>query len=268
LPGPDLALLIEAAEAAGRLARRHWRRMPHAWDKPDAAGPVTEADLAIDRLLRERLLGARPGYGWLSEESPPVAAGGGGRGFIVDPLDGTRAFIAGDRAFSHALAVAEDGRTIAAVVYLPMLGRLYAAERGGGATLNRQPVRVRRRRSLEGAEALAPRASLAPEHWQGAVPRVRRHVRAALSYRLCLVAEGRFDLVLSLRETWHWDSVAGALIVEEAGGRVTDAAGRPLTPGAAGEPRSAGLVGASRSLHGRIISRLAPRSGIAAPAPR
>ena len=270
MPGPDLALLIEAAEAAGRLARRHWRRMPRAWEKPDAAGPVTEADLAIDRMLRERLLGARPGYGWLSEESAPVAAAEGARGFIVDPLDGTRAFIAGDRAFSHALAVVENGRSIAAAVYLPMLGRLYAAERGGGATLNRQPIRVRRRRSLDGAEALATRAALAPEHWQGPVPRMSRHVRAALSYRLCLVAEGRFDLVLSLRDTWHWDSVAGGLILEEAGGCVSDVAGRALAPGAPAVPRSAGLVGASRPLHGRVITRLAPRAGVAAagPAPR
>ena len=262
MPGSDLALLIDVAEAAGRLARRFWRRMPDTWEKPDAAGPVTEADLAIDRLMRARLMAARPDYAWLSEESD--AAPGLGRGFIVDPIDGTRAFIAGDRAFAHAMAVVEDGRTVAGVVFLPLLGKLYAAERGAGATLNRQPIRVRRRRNLDGSEALATRSVLAPGNWQGPAPRLSRHVRAALSYRLCLVAEGRFDLVLSLRETWHWDSAAGGLILEAAGGRLTDAAGRPIDF-AAGPPISAGLIGAGAALHARVLSRLSLGAGVSSP---
>ncbi|SIO48293.1 myo-inositol-1(or 4)-monophosphatase [Rhodovulum sp. ES.010] len=257
MPANDLALLTEAAQAAGEIAERYWRRDPRRWDKPGHQGPVTEADLEIDAMLRDRLTAARPAYGWLSEETEDDPARlTAERLFVVDPIDGTRAFLDGDTTFAHALAVAEAGRVIAAVVYLPMHGKLYAAQAGAGARLNGAPIRASERARLEGAAVLTARPALEPRHWAGPPPRVQRALRASLAYRLCLVAEGRYDAMLTLRETWHWDSAAGSLIAAEAGAAVTDTAGRGLkfnTP----VPASTGVIAAPPDVHSEVIARLA-----------
>lgn len=255
-PAAELALLTEAALACGKIALKHFRHKPKVWDKGDGQGPVTEADLAIDRMLHERLLAARPGYGWLSEESADEPSRlGAGRVFILDPIDGTRAFIAGEKSWSHSLAIAEAGRVIAGVVHLPALERTYAATIGGGATLNGRPLAVSARDEIEGATLLASAAQLDPAHWAGKVPKMERHFRPSLAYRLCLVAEGRFDAMLTFRDTWEWDVAAGNLIATEAGARVTSADGRPLTYNAA-RPLLPGIIAGAPSVHAAILARV------------
>ena len=109
--GADRDLLVAAARAAGKIALHHFRSDPEHWHKPGDAGPVTEADLEVNAMLRDRLRHARPGYGWLSEEDEDSATRlDRERVFIIDPIDGTRSFIAGEEGFSVALAVAERGR--------------------------------------------------------------------------------------------------------------------------------------------------------------
>jgi myo-inositol-1(or 4)-monophosphatase len=252
-PREDLTLLIEAARGAGRIAARYFRDEPEVWDKPGGAGPVTEADIAVNDMLRDRLTDARPGYGWLSEETPDDDARlGAARVFVIDPIDGTQAFIEGSSSFAHSLAVVEDGAVIAAVVYLPIRGKLYAAARGHGATLNDLPIRASQARHLEQAEVLATRATLGPDHWPRGVPPVTRVYRPSLAYRMALVGEGRFDAMLTFRPTWEWDIAAGALIIAEAGGLATDAGGAPLRFNAA-VPRVAGVLAAAPDLHGAIL---------------
>lgn len=227
------------------------------WDKPGGHGPVTEADLEVNNMLHAELLSNRPGYGWLSEETPDTAARlGSGKVFIIDPIDGTRAFIEGARSFAHSLAVAEDGQVTDAVVYLPMLDKLYVASLGQGATLNGRPIRPSATADLDGATLLVAKPNLSPEHWPRGVPPVIREFRSSLAYRLCLVAEGRFDAMLTLRDCWEWDIAAGELILREAGAEVSDRAGLalrfnnrvPQTPGvlAAGPEVHRGLLGALR----------------------
>jgi len=253
----DLTLLIDAARDAGEIARRHFRRDPKVWQKPDSAGPVTEADLAIDEMLRDRLTGARPGYGWLSEESPDsperLAAA---RAFVIDPLDGTRAFIEGDATWAHSLAVVEEGEPVAAVVYLPMSDMVFAARRGGGAWLNDARIEVSPRELLDGASVLASRPNFEPWHWAEAdVPQVKRQFRSSLAYRLGLVAEGRYDAMLTLRPTWEWDVAAGSLIVAEAGGRITDRRGAMLRFNRP-TPQLDGVVAGPPRLQEEILRRL------------
>ena len=254
--GADLVLLLEATQAAGAIARRHFGQGPATWHKSGGQGPVTEADLEIDRMLQARLLSARPDYGWLSEESEDNTARLAARSvFIVDPLDGTRAFLEGQKGFAHALAVARDGRVTAAVVHLPMMGLSYAARAGGGAFLNGRRLVTPPRKGLMGARILAGRDHLAPRHWPGGLPAVERHLRPALAWRLCLVAEGAFDGTVSLHDTWDWDTAAGSLIAEEAGARVTDRFGAPLafnTP----DPRSRGLLAGPPGIHAAFLSGL------------
>ncbi|PZQ52130.1 MAG: 3'(2'),5'-bisphosphate nucleotidase CysQ [Rhodovulum sulfidophilum] len=256
MPGNDLELLIDAARAGGQVARRYFRQAPRVWEKAGGAGPVTQADIEVNDTLRARLMSARPGYGWLSEESPDDPARlEAARVFVLDPIDGTRAFISGQEAWALSLAVAEEGEIIAAVVHLPMLGRTYAARRGGGATLNGAPIAASARVELEGGKLLAAAAALEPTRWRGGPPRMERHFRPSLAYRLCLVAEGRFDAMLTLRDTWEWDVAAGDLIAREAGAAVMTATGeaprynqpRPLLPG---------FIAAAAALRGPLLDRL------------
>jgi myo-inositol-1(or 4)-monophosphatase len=257
LPEDDLALLLAAAEQAGRIALRYWRRSPEVWTKGDDS-PVTEADLAVNRMLQVELLAARPGYGWLSEETPDDGSRlSCARVFVVDPIDGTRAFVAGEAAFSHALAVVENGVPVAGVVHLPAQGATYAAVADGAATCNGQAIACSPAASPEDASALMSSAALAAEHWPGGVPGLRRHFRASLAWRFCLVADGSFDALLSVRPAWEWDIAAGALIAGRAGAVASDAAGRPLAFNRP-VPQAAGLIVAGPPLHGALMARRAP----------
>ena len=256
MPESDLDLLLGAARSAAEIALHYWRTDQTVHQKGGGAGPVSEGDIAVDTHLRETLTAARPGYGWLSEETPD----GPGRLtadtlFIVDPIDGTRAYVDGQTTWAHSLAVVRGGATVAGVVFLPRLDKLYAAALGRGATLNGAPIRPARRVEPDGARVLLSKPMLDPALWPGGMPALQRHFRPSLAYRMCLVAEGRFDAMVTLRPTWDWDIAAGALICAEAGAAATDATGAALRFNGA-EARNAGTVAAPPDLHAALVTRL------------
>lgn len=265
MPATDLQLLIDAALEAGKIATRFSGATAERWDKPDGAGPVTEADLAVNAMLEQMLPAARPGYGWLSEEtedSPDRLSKD--RVFIIDPIDGTRSFAEGSRTWAHSLAVAEQGVVTAAVIYLPLRDLLYAAAKGQGATLNQETINVTERCALDSAEVLAAKPNLQPRHWrQGQVPEFKRNYRPSLAYRMALVAQGRFDGMMTLRPSWEWDIAAGDLIIREASGMCSDRAGQPLRFNNA-LPRLNGVIAAGSGVYGLLSEQLEPESpGIA-----
>ncbi len=253
----DLQLLETAARHAGEIALSYWRNEPEAWDKGDNQGPVSEADLAVNRYLEGVLREARPDYGWLSEESTDDASRlDAQRCFIVDPIDGTRAFLDGQDGFSHSLAIAEGDQIIAGVVFLPARDICYSAVRDGPATRNGQVI-APREAPISEATVLASKPALNPALWQGGVlPPFRREFRSSLAWRLCLAAEGRFNAAISLRAAWEWDIAAGSLIAERAGCLVSDCHGKPMRFNSAGA-KTDGLVIAPPVLHGEIVARLA-----------
>ncbi|MGR3761451.1 inositol monophosphatase family protein [Roseobacteraceae bacterium NS-SX3] len=266
MPATDLPLLIKAAERAGDIASRYAGPAAKRWDKPGGAGPVTEADLAVNAMLESMLRQERPGYGWLSEETEDNPDRlGRSRVFIIDPIDGTRSFAEGSRTWAHALAVAERGLITAAVIYLPQRELMYTAAKGEGAALNGRPVTVSGLAELAAAEVLTARPNLQPPHWLGAAaPAFRRSYRPSLAYRMAKVAEGRCDAMLTLRPSWEWDIAAGALILSEAGGQVSDRFGRLLVFNNP-QPRLDGVVAANPSLHRQLLGALDPDGpGVAA----
>lgn len=251
-PEDDLSLLLHAAARAGDIARGFFGQDPAIYDK-GPEGPVTEADLAIDAMLHDVLRPARPDYGWLSEETEDGPARlAREHVFICDPIDGTRAFIEGGTSFSHSLAVARGGVVTAAVVFLPMKDKLYAASAGGGATLNGNALAVSRAKAPGDATVLTTKANLLAEQWPNGVPVIHRAYRPSLAYRMSLVGEGRFDAMMTFRPTWEWDIAAGALIVAEAGGTVTDGRGGPLRFNGASAQVDGVLAGAP-GLHGVLL---------------
>ncbi|PJF09922.1 3'(2'),5'-bisphosphate nucleotidase CysQ [Pseudorhodobacter sp. MZDSW-24AT] len=256
MPGLDLPLLAEAARLAGEITLRFWRASPQVWDKGGDHGPVTEADLAVNDALKTMLLAARPDYGWLSEETPDSPERlSAKRVFVLDPIDGTRAFVAGEDNFAVSLAVVEAGRVLAGAVMLPAKNRLYTGEIGGPALCNGVAIKVSARQDLGGSSLLATKANMEPAHWPGGVPDLRRSFRTSLAYRLCLAAEGRYDGMITFRDTWEWDIAAGSLICECAGARVTDRTGAALRFNAP-KAMTAGVIATNPALHQAIMARL------------
>ncbi|MHA6262949.1 3'(2'),5'-bisphosphate nucleotidase CysQ [Arenibacterium sp. CAU 1754] len=257
MPATDLTLLIEAAQAAGEIATSYSGKEAKLWYKPENAGPVTEADMAVNDLLEQKLQSARPDYGWLSEESednPDRLSRD--RVFIVDPIDGTRSFSEGSDTWAHALAVVEKGIVTAGVVYLPKRGLMYSAARGQGAFLNDTPITPSDSSDLDAAQVLATRPNMDPKNWRGGhVPGFHRSHRPSLAYRMALVAQGRFDAMLTLRACWEWDIAAGDLILREAGAMCTDKSGHALkfnNP----HPQLNGVIAGGVAMHDRIRTSL------------
>lgn len=253
MPESDLTLIATAARDAGAVAMRFWKANPQVWEKP-GLGPVTEADLAVNDLLADRLRGARPGYGWLSEETPDdMTRLHYERLFILDPIDGTRSYIAGEKHFAISIALAEKGRVIAGAIYLPALNRLYTAEDNGPALCNGQPISCSSRTSLAGANLLMSKGFLEPDHWRTPPTDLKRSFRSSIAYRLCLIAEGSFDGMISTRDAWEWDIAAGSLIAARAGATVTDRRGNPLQFNAPGA-KTAGIFTAAPAVHKEIMA--------------
>jgi myo-inositol-1(or 4)-monophosphatase len=253
----DVELLRAAAHEAGALALEYRHRGLKIWSK-GAAGPVTDADQAADALLTERLRGARPDYGWLSEETadgPERLARS--RLFVVDPIDGTVAFMKSKPWWTVALAVVEDGRPTAAVVYAPALNETFEAVAGGGARLNGEPIQASDATSLDDAAMLADAALFDRPIWPDPWPVMRLDKRNSIAYRMALVGAGAFDAAMALSPKWDWDVAAGALIATEAGGCCSDHLGRPYHFNRP-DPRQPSLVCSAPALHPLILKRTAP----------
>ncbi|MEM6758055.1 MAG: 3'(2'),5'-bisphosphate nucleotidase CysQ [Pseudomonadota bacterium] len=254
MPAADLPLLIDAARSASRIATSFAGPTATRWDKADGAGPVTEADLAVDQYLREALLLARPDYGWLSEETEDSAARlDRDTVFIVDPIDGTRNFVEGGQTWAISIAIAHKGHVTAGVIALPLRDKLYAAAIGRGAQMNGATITAR---DVEiPPRVLCARPVMEERHWPSGRPEFARHYRPSLAYRLALVGQGAFEGMVTLRRSWEWDIAAGALIIAEAGGVVSDRHGAPLRFNSR-EAHLPGVVAAEPALHARLIAGL------------
>lgn len=225
----DQDLLLSAVREAGAVAMKFFDGGVKSWHKKPN-DPVSEADIAVDDLLRERLAGARPDYGWLSEESGRQA-GTGGDIWIVDPIDGTRAFIDHKPEFTICVALLRNERPVLAAIFNPAKDELFDAVAGGGARLNGKPIHASGHASLMEARFLASRRTFERHGWMARAAKADFAYRNSIAYRMALVAAGRFDAAISLTEKSDWDIVAADLLVQEAGGRVATADGEPLVYG-------------------------------------
>lgn len=225
----DLALIAGASRQAGALALGYFRQSPEVWWKNEGRSPVSAADFAANELLEGILRTARPGYGWLSEETEDSAERlDRDTVFVVDPIDGTRAFINGEATWCVSVAVVHQGRPVAGVLVAPALDEEYLAVTGGDALKNGAPVSVSS--WVEGepfrlatAEDMLARIST---DLRQTITRIK-HV-PSLAYRLAMVAEGRIDGTLVKRNSHDWDLAAADLILERAGGQLVGLDGEPL----------------------------------------
>lgn len=244
----DLSLIRDAAREAGEIAMRHFRNDPEVWMK-EGASPVSAADIAVDTFLRRTLSAARPDYGWLSEETVDtperlVAR----RTFVVDPIDGTRAFIQGRRTWCVSIAVVEAGAPLAGVLECPAKGEFYEAQGDGPALLNGAPIKVAPAHA--DPRVAGPKAMLqqAPSWMRGGpeIPYI-----PSLAYRIAMVASGALDATFVKPNSHDWDLAAADLILRRAGGGLVERDGAP--PAYAGaDPRHGALAAGS----GRLLTEM------------
>jgi myo-inositol-1(or 4)-monophosphatase len=250
-PSAIVGLLAAAVREAGALALGKFRTPFKTWTKGESS-PVSEVDIEVDALLRDRLTRHDRRYGWLSEESADDPARlDAKRVWIVDPIDGTRGFIAGQPDWTVVAALVEDGRPIHAAVYVPVDDQLFLAAAGRGATLNGVPVAASGGDALGGARVNG--AKRRSEALASLVPGIEIIPRlSSLALRLVRVAQGRFDVVFSAGNSHDWDLAAPDLLVHEAGGVLTDFDGRPLVYNRP-QPVHGALIAAGRARHAALL---------------
>jgi myo-inositol-1(or 4)-monophosphatase len=242
--------LVAALREAGEVALRTFRGPLRHWTKGKQS-PVCEADIAVDELLH-RLLGASPGYAWLSEETKDDPARVGARlVWIVDPIDGTRAYIAGRPDWSISAALVADGRPVAAALFVPTSNEMFAAVVGEGATLNDAPIAVSTKAALDGARVAGPKRYL--EQLEAVNPTVVPIPKIhSLALRLTRVAHGQIDAAFASANSHDWDLAAADLLVHEAGGAITTVRGERLTYNQR-VPVHRAIIAAGPGLHRRVV---------------
>lgn len=250
----DYALLKKAAREAGELALTYFRKSILVRKKIDGS-EVSEADLALDVALKLELHTPRPDYGWLSEETEDDPERlKHRRVWMVDPIDGTNAFLRHVPEWTVSAALVEDGVPVLGVVFNPATQEFFHAMRGKGAFLNDEPITVSKKSTLDGALLIASGGLFKKKIWKEPWPEVKSRWVNSVAYRLALVACGRADATISLSAKSEWDLAAGALIVEEAGGVITDHHGKVHCYNCA-LPRLPSLVASGKELHPLLIER-------------
>lgn len=254
---PSLAAVEAVVREAGRIALGYFRANPEQTKKADGSA-VSVADLATDQYLKTTLLAVMPEAGWLSEETEDDASRLARRAvWIVDPIDGTAAFLDGFDAWAVCVALVIDGRPVLAAVYNPARDEMFSAHLGQGARLNGEPIWVSNRAELAGAKILSSKGLPRRKFWLEPWPDVEVRWVYSIAYRLMLVAAGRADAVVSLSPKSAWDLAAAELIVQEAGGRATDRFGHAFVYNTA-STRLSSVIAAPPLLHTELIRRTAP----------
>ena len=239
---------------------RYFRQDHEIWTKTGGS-PVTEADIAVDTMLRETLMDARPGYGWLSEETEDdPAMRVQKRIFVVDPIDGTRGFMAGDVRWSISLAIIENARPIAAVLHAPAMNLTYWAQISHGAWRGDE-TGIDKKLGMSSRTALPGSHIAGPRKWLRSLAFSALSVQAAdyvpsLALRFAQVADGTFDAAFARPNSHDWDLAACDLLVHEAGGILSALDGESPQYNRSGFRHDA-LVAVNRAMHVPLVEAVA-----------
>jgi myo-inositol-1(or 4)-monophosphatase len=248
----EATLLKDTVRQAGRLALSLFRTELKNWIK-GASSPVSEADIAVNDLLESRLRSATPDYGWLSEESADDEARLKKRlAWIVDPIDGTRGYLAGREDWCVSVALVEDAAPVLAAVFAPASDEFFFAMRGQGATRNEVPIHATSGTDMDFSRIAGPKPLV--ERLNRSGREITLHPRiGSLALRLCWVAQGRLDAAFAGGQSRDWDLAAANLIVQEANGKMTTLSGDTI-PYNRREVAHGVLVAAGRDRHAGIVS--------------
>jgi len=253
----DLALMVTAAKAAGEIALKFQTEGFERLEDKSSGDPfLTEADLAIDKTLREGLRAARPDYGWLSEETESDSSYlSAKRSFVVDPIDGTREFVERTGEFAISIGLIEDGKPVAGVIYNPMKPHLISGCVGEGVFVNGEKTTPSQPVSLDVADIIVSRSETRRGQWQPYEGVMTTRDVGSVAYKLGLVAASLADATASVQGKSYWDVCAGHALCLAAGKTFTDLSGKDVVYNTA-DVRINGLVAAPHTLHIRLLQAL------------
>jgi myo-inositol-1(or 4)-monophosphatase len=264
MPSPDAkvlareaALLKDTVRQAGQLALSLFRTDLKNWTK-GTSSPVSEADIAVNELLESKLRSASPDYGWLSEESADDEARlGKPLVWIVDPIDGTRAYLAGREDWCVSAALVGEASPVLAAVFAPASDEFFFAMRGQGAMRNDAPIQATTGADIDFSRMAGPKPLV--ERLNRAGGEISLHPRiGSLALRLCRVAQGSLDAAFAGGQSRDWDLAAANLIVQEANGRMTTLSGDTIHYNRR-EVAHGVLVAAGHERHASIVSHFRSR---------
>ena len=250
----DFRLLKAAVDEAGKLAHSYFRQEVAVRRKQDGS-EVSDADIAVNEALKETLLGGRPDYGWLSEELEDDATRLERRlVWMIDPIDGTNAFLRHIPEWTISAALVQEGKPVLGAVFNPATANTSTpfAEAAPSSTTGRSRSPAGRRSKARSSSQAAVCSRSASGRSPG--PGSKLRWVNSVAYRFALVAAGSADATVSLSAKSEWDLAAGVLIVEEAGGVVTDHHGHAFRFNLP-VPRFPSLVAAPPGLHAKLIER-------------
>jgi len=257
-PTQDALLLRDTVREAGALALSLFRTELKNWTK-GASSPVSEADIAVNELISGRLRSATPHYGWLSEESiDDEQRLAKKRVWIVDPIDGTRGYLAGREDWCVSVALVEGTRPVLAAVFAPASDEFFFAERGQGTLLNGTPVDAMPGTAIDISRVAGPKPLI--ERLVRSSDEISPHPRiASLALRLCRVAHGWLDVAFAGGQSRDWDLAAADLIVQEANGKMTSLSGEAIQYNRR-EVTHGMLMAAGRDRHAFIVEHFRARA--------
>lgn len=221
--------------------------------------PVTMADRDANHKIHDILQSGFPDYGWLSEETVDSSTRlSCHRVWVVDPMDGTKEFIQKIPEFAVSIALVEDGLPVLGVVYNPPLDQLYWTVRGQGAWCGAQRLQVSQLGRLAEATILSSRSETKRGEWDSFKNSFKTRPTGSIAYKLSLIGSGEADATFTLVPKNEWDICAGVLIVEEAGGTVTNLDNTPVI---FNQPKTLlpGLIASNSTLHEQIIGLVGQR---------
>jgi myo-inositol-1(or 4)-monophosphatase len=253
----ELEVAVAAAREAGQVVREVYEQ-PFEVREKSHDNPVTEADLRANAVIQRHIQRAFPTDGWLSEETGDSSARlACRRTWIIDPLDGTKEFTQHIPEFCICIALVDDGDPVVGVEYNPITDELFAAARGHGITVSGVPVRPTATADVAQARVLASRSEDKRGEWDAYKSRMKVELTGSVAFKLALIAAGRADGTFSLTPKHEWDICAGAALLLEAGGRITDCHGVPLRFNQKQKPLLPGIIATNAALFDPIRAVIA-----------
>ena len=248
-------LVKESILEAGKLALKWFKKDPEQWEKDDGS-LVSKADIEINDLLNKLLKNKNPEFGWLSEENEDDRSRLNKKiTFVVDPLDGTKAFLEGKKEFSISVAIVKNGLPISGIVFSPSTGEMFEAEKNKGSWKNNKKVIISNYNRLEKCKMIAFKPMFSHPAWKEPWPKMDIENRNSIAYRMALVASGQYDAMMALNSKNDWDIAAGDLLISEAGGIVTLHTNKKIIYNTENIKKPS-VIGTNKSIHDKIIKRV------------
>ena len=248
-------LVKESILKAGKLALKWFKKDPEQWKKDDGS-LVSKADIEINDLLNKLLKNKNPEFGWLSEENEDDKSRLNKKiTFVVDPLDGTKAFLEGKKEFSISVAIVKNGLPVSGIVFSPSTDEMFEAEKNKGSWKNNKKVIISNYNRLEKCKMIAFKPMFSHPAWKEPWPKMDVENRNSIAYRMALVASGQYDAMMALNSKNDWDIAAGDLLISEAGGIVTLHTNKKIIYNIENTKKPS-VIGTNKAIHEKIIKRV------------